>query len=128
MPTIIYVEDNHYNYRLVDKILSNEGYTISNAPDGKTGLFRIIAEKPDLILMDIDLPELDGLEVTRLVRAHHNPDVAQIPIIALTAQAMWGSEDKCISAGCNAFVAKPVSRRELINEVGRFFNTQQKAQ
>jgi len=128
MPTIIYVEDNHYNYRLVDKILSKEGYTISNAPDGPTGLARIIAEKPDLILMDIDLPEMDGLQVTQEIRAHHDSNIANIPIIALTAQAMWGSAEKCLSAGCDAFVAKPVSRRELVTIVADFFAQERRAQ
>ncbi len=120
MPTIIYVEDNHFNYRLVHKILTKEGYTISNAVDGITGLQRIIAEKPDLVLMDIDLPEMNGVEATRQIRANPNPDIANIPIIALTAQAMWGSADRCFHAGCNAFIAKPVSRREIIDEVARF--------
>lgn len=128
MPTIIYVEDNHYNYRLVHKILSKQGFIISNAPDGLIGLTRIIEEKPDLILMDVDLPQMDGLQVTQKVRNHPDPNVSSIPIIALTAQAMWGNADKCFEAGCNAFIAKPVSRRELVAEVERFFTQHRKAQ
>jgi two-component system, cell cycle response regulator DivK len=120
MLSILYIEDNPYNYRLIEKILTHAGYTIKNAGDGETGLAMVIAEQPSLILMDIDLPEMDGLEVTRRIRAHTNVDISSIPIIALTAQALWGDADRCYAAGCDGFIAKPVARKELLNAIHKF--------
>lgn len=116
--TILYIEDNPLNMRLVRKILNSFGYEMLEAIDGMSGL-RIAQEKmPDLILADINLPDIDGLEVT--ARLKKNPDLARIPIIALTANAMHGDRERCIAAGCDGYVAKPVARQELKNTLAHF--------
>lgn len=109
---ILCVEDNPQNLRLVRKILKHQGYTVLEAVDGLSGVALAEQEKPDLILMDINLPDIDGLEATRRLKA--NPDVRHIPIVALTANAMYGDEERCLAAGTDGYVAKPVSKSKLI--------------
>jgi two-component system cell cycle response regulator DivK len=115
---ILCVEDNPQNMRLVRKILKHAGYTVLEAEDGMKGLNITLAERPDLILMDINLPDIDGLEVTRRIKA--DEDVNSIPIIALTANAMTGDEEKCYEAGCNGYVSKPISRQQLLEAISEF--------
>jgi two-component system cell cycle response regulator DivK len=121
---ILCVEDNPQNMRLVRKILKHEGYEVLEAEDGATGLALSEAEKPDLILMDINLPDIDGLEVTRLIKAQ--AALAHIPIIALTANAMYGDEERCLAAGCDGYIAKPVSKDKLILSVEGYLSREKK--
>ena len=117
---ILCVEDNPQNLRLVRKILKHQGYEVLEAMDGTTGVRLAEEETPDLILMDVNLPDIDGLEATRQIKA--KPDVKHIPIIALTANAMYGDAEKCIEAGCDGYVAKPVSRKGLLDAVTEHLN------
>jgi two-component system, cell cycle response regulator DivK len=117
---ILCVEDNPQNMRLVRKILKHEGFIVLEAEDGESGLAMAENEQPDLILMDINLPDIDGLEVTRRIKAQ--PELAYIPIIALTANATYGDEERCLEAGCNGYIAKPVSKEKLLRGIWAFLN------
>lgn len=122
MPSkILYIEDNPLNMRLVRKFLIDMGYEMLEAMDGRTGL-QIIADKmPSLILVDVNLPDIDGLQVARLTKS--NPTTAHIPIVALTANAMHGDRERCLDAGCDGYIAKPVARLELRNAISHFLAT-----
>jgi two-component system, cell cycle response regulator DivK len=108
---ILVVEDNPLNLELVRDILVATGYEVVEAGDGETSLELARREKPALILMDIQLPGLDGLEATRRMRA--DPELAGVPILALTAHAMRGEEERAIAAGCDGFVTKPIRLKEF---------------
>lgn len=108
---ILIVEDNPQNMRLMEMALRVQNYTLLRAIDGEEALAITISEHPDLIVMDIRLPKMDGLEVTRRLR--ENPAFSHIPIIAVTAYAMKGDEEKIIEAGCNLYLTKPINTREL---------------
>jgi len=114
---ILCVEDNPQNMRLVRKLLKRQ-YTVLEAEDGTTGLHMAENELPDLILMDINLPDIDGIEVTKRIKAQEH--LNHIPIIALTANAMYGDEAKYIAAGCDGYIAKPVDKQKLHSEIERF--------
>lgn len=116
---ILCVEDNPQNMRLVRKMLRRI-YTVLEAEDGMSGLRIAEEEKPDLILMDINLPDIDGIEVTKRIKAQKH--LNHIPIIALTANAMFGDEEKYLAAGCDGYIAKPVDRATLQNEIARFLS------
>jgi two-component system, cell cycle response regulator DivK len=117
---ILCVEDNPQNMRLVRKILKHQGFEVIEAVDGLTGVDLAHKEKPDLILMDINLPDIDGLEATSRIKA--NPDLQAIPVVALTANAMYGDEERVLAAGCDGYISKPVSRAKLIGTVKKFLN------
>lgn len=122
MSKILYVEDNPQNMRLVRKILKHAGYTVLEAEDGLTGISVAETEKPDLILMDVNLPDIDGLEATQRIRKL--PEIAKTPIIALTANAMVGDREKALEAGCDGYLPKPISRSELIKTVEDYLANQ----
>lgn len=122
---ILYVEDNPNNMRLVRKMLEIEGYKIFGAQDGYTGIEAALYYQPDVILMDIDLPDMDGMEVTARLRAM--PQFANTPIIALTASAMDGDRERFTRGGCDGYVAKPITRNELINAIQRCLLLRQSA-
>lgn len=111
MNTVLYIEDNPLNMRLVQRHLKHVGITMLSAIDGLSGIDVAQQERPDLILVDVNLPDIDGLEVTRRLRAM--PEFANVPIIALTANAMHGDREICLAAGCDAYLAKPIARQEL---------------
>lgn len=115
---ILYVEDNPQNMRLVRKMLRVGGYEMLEAMDGTSGLNVAAREQPDLILMDINLPDIDGMEVTNRLKA--DPNLRHIPVIALTANAMFGDRERFLEAGCDGYLAKPVSKNELLNTVAYF--------
>ncbi len=119
---ILCVEDNPQNMRLVRKLL-RRNYTVLEAEDGLTGLRIAEEELPDLILMDINLPDIDGTEVTRRIKAQDH--LAHIPIIALTANAMYGDEEKYIAAGCDGYIAKPVMRANLYSAIEKFLKQEE---
>ncbi len=115
---ILYVEDNPLNLRLVRKMLEHAGYEVVGATDGLSGLAIAEEERPDLILMDINLPDIDGLEVTNRLKA--TTELAHIPVIALTANAMHGDRTYYLAAGCDGYVSKPVIKQELLNMIEHF--------
>lgn len=115
---ILYIEDNFQNKRLVRKILASRGYEVIEADDGLTGVEKAREEKPDLILMDISLPGIDGVEATQRIKAVK--ETSKIPIIALTANAMRGDRERFISAGCDDYLPKPISTSELIDMLKKF--------
>lgn len=118
MSRILYVEDNPQNMRLVRKILVAAGYEVLEATSGLAGIASAERDNPDLILMDVNLPDINGLEATSRLKAM--PVISEIPIIALTANAMHGDRENCIAAGCDGYLAKPVMKNELLNTVALF--------
>jgi len=118
MKRILVVEDTEDNRRILRDLLTRAGFELIEAADGESGVSMATAHRPDLILMDIQLPVFDGYEATRRIRA--NPDTSQIPIIAVTSYALSGDESKAIDAGCNAYVAKPFSPRKILAMVQEF--------
>jgi len=111
MAKILYIEDNPQNMRLVRKILVHAGYDVLEAEDGLSGIHTAQENDPDLILLDINLPDIDGLEVARRLR---ESPLANVPIIALTANAMVGDRERLLAGGCDGYLPKPVSRQELL--------------
>ena len=120
MSRILVVEDDEANQELVTRFLRREGFEVIHASDGMTGVALALAEVPDLILMDLSLPELDGWEATRRIRA--NPVTAAIPVIALTAHAFAEEVKQALQAGCNQFETKPVAYRRLIKKIRELLN------
>jgi CheY-like chemotaxis protein len=112
---ILYVEDNDDNIYVVRKRMTRAGFTVVVATDGAQGVTMAIAEKPDIILMDMSLPVLDGWEATRRIKAA--PETRRIPIIALTAHAMTGDREKALAAGCNDFDTKPMELTRLLGKI-----------
>jgi len=114
---ILYVEDNPQNMRLVRKLLKINGYDIIEALSGEAGVEAALREIPDLILMDINLPDIDGMEVTRRIKS--NPHLANIPVIALTAAAMRGDRERILTAGCDDYLQKPIDTLQMIETIKR---------
>ncbi|OIQ91437.1 polar-differentiation response regulator DivK [mine drainage metagenome] len=115
---ILIVEDNDLNMKLFNDLLQAHGYTTLQTKDGREAL-RIAAEsRPDLILMDIQLPEVSGLEITRMLKA--DEALKSIPVIAVTAFAMKGDEEKIREGGCEGYIAKPISVAGFLQTVSRF--------
>jgi two-component system cell cycle response regulator DivK len=112
---VLYIEDNYHNRRIVRKILQSRGYTLIEAEDGLSGLAMVHELKPPLILLDIGLPGIDGLEVVARVKA--DPELRDTPVIALTASAMRGDRERFLEAGCDDYLSKPIQAMELINKV-----------
>jgi two-component system cell cycle response regulator DivK len=113
---ILYVEDNDDNvYMLKMRLELLEGFEVLVAGNGETGCAQAIAQQPDVILMDLDLPVVDGWEATRRLKS--NPATSPIPIIALTAHAMSGSREKALAAGCDEFDTKPVDFDRLLKKI-----------
>lgn len=112
---ILIVEDNPQSLKLIQMALRPHGYTLLKATDGEEALEMAIQEKPDLIIMDIQLPKISGLEVTKKLR--RMLEFSKTPIIAITAYAMKGDEERIIEAGCDAYLAKPIDPRDLLSVV-----------
>lgn len=115
MSKILLVEDNEMNRDMLSRRLERKGLQVIVAVDGQQGIEMAQAEKPDLILMDMSLPILDGWAATRLLKA--NPQTKLIPIIALTAHAMAGDQEKCLEAGCDDYDTKPVEFNRLLGKI-----------
>ncbi|MGH7817883.1 MAG: response regulator [Candidatus Binatia bacterium] len=113
--TILYVEDNEFNLKIVRQLLSRTSYRLIEAMDGETGVTTAQNEMPDLILMDVQLPKLSGLEATRQLRA--DAKTAAIPIVVITSFALSGDAEKAKAAGASAYLAKPYSPRELLQMI-----------
>ena len=110
--TILYVEDNEMNRKIVRDLLKRTTYTLIEAFDGEAGVAKALEVKPDLILMDIQLPKISGMEAMRQIRAE--PAMAETPIVAITSFALSGDEQKAKTAGATAYLAKPYSPLDLL--------------
>jgi two-component system cell cycle response regulator DivK len=116
-PTILLVEDNLHNRKIFQGVLAHAGFHVVEAADGAKALEAVAAERPDLILMDLSIPVIDGWECTRRLKA--DPNTRAIPIIALTAHAMRGDEEHARAAGCDGYLSKPISPKRVVEEVKR---------
>jgi len=120
--TILYIEDNPENQLLVRRILQAEGYTVVEAMDGPTGLDLARQTSPDLILLDINLPEMDGYELAGRLRSL--PGLEKVPIIALTANVMRGDRERTLAAGCDGYIQKPIDVDTMPGQVAAFLGKQ----
>jgi CheY-like chemotaxis protein len=114
---ILYIEDNEQNLYLVKFILERNGYEVSSAVDGQEGIEAAARIRPDLILLDIQLPRMDGYSVARALRRH--PDLSAVPIVAVTSYAMAGDRDKALDAGCTGYIEKPIDPDTFLQQVER---------
>ena len=115
MKTILYVEDNEFNRKIVRHLLARTSYRLVEAADGEAGVATARHERPDLVIMDIQLPKMSGLDATRQLKA--DPDTTAIPVIVITSFALAGDERKARDAGAAAYLAKPYSPRELLQMI-----------
>jgi two-component system cell cycle response regulator DivK len=115
---ILAIEDHEENRRLLRDLLTSFGYELIEAVTGEDGILAAESHRPDLILMDIQLPGIDGYEVTRRIKA--NPALRHIPVIAVTSYALSGDDVKALEAGCDAYVTKPFDPAELLAKIGEF--------
>jgi two-component system cell cycle response regulator DivK len=115
---ILVVDDNQDSRELVVKLLKNKGYEMIEAADGEEALEKAVSERPDLILMDIAIPKVDGYEVTKRLKSLE--EFKGTPIVALTAHAMRGDREKALEAGCEGYISKPINIRELPEQVRSF--------
>ena len=115
---ILVVEDREDNRQIVRDLLTANDYEITEAENGEEALVAVAKDRPDLILMDIQLPVMDGYEVTRRIKA--DPSLSSIPVIAVTSYALSGDEEKARAAGCDDFVPKPFSPRQLLAKIRQY--------
>jgi two-component system cell cycle response regulator DivK len=115
---ILVVDDHEDNRQILRVLLASAGYVMIEAQNGETALAAALSERPDLILMDIQLPDLDGYEVTRRIKS--NPRSHDVPIIAVTSYALSDDEQKALAAGCIAYVAKPYSPMQLLAKIKKY--------
>jgi len=111
--TVLYIEDNPDNKMLVQRALEAKGYRFIWAQNGLTGVEMAKSEKPNVILLDINLPDIDGYEVARRLRSTSTQSLLYVPIIAVTANALRGDAEKALAAGCDVYMSKPINIREL---------------
>lgn len=116
--TILSIEDNPYNREMVRDLFESRGYCVIEAVDGEEGILMAEKEKPDLVLLDIRLPKISGYEVAKKIRA--NPQLKNIPIIALTSYALSGDEKKALEAGCDAYITKPYDPKLMLEKAESF--------
>ncbi len=117
---VLYIEDNPDNMTLVKRALEAHGYVLLEAFNGLTGVARAEQDEVDLILLDINLPDIDGYEVARRIRSSGKTKLAYVPIIAITANALKGDAEKALAAGCDVYMSKPINIRELWARVEAF--------
>lgn len=116
-PTVLYIEDHPDNMTLVRRILQSESYTLIEASTGFQGILIAESQNIDVILLDVNLPDIDGYEVARRLRASTKTVLARTPIIAVTANAMKGDAQKAYDAGCDLYISKPINIHELVEKV-----------
>ena len=116
-PTVLYIEDHPDNMTLVRRILYSENYTLIEAKTGSQGIWIAETQDVDVILLDINLPDIDGYEVARRLRKSNKTELTHIPIIAVTANAMKGDEQKILEAGADMYISKPINIHELLRTV-----------
>lgn len=124
---VLYIEDNPDNMMLVKRALEARGYRLLQARNGLEGVAKAESEEVDLILLDINLPDIDGYEVARRLRNSHKSALVYVPIIAVTANALKGDAEKALSAGCDVYMSKPINIRELWARVEAFVPSPQKS-
>lgn len=117
---ILYIEDNPDNTMLVKRVLESRGYRLLSAATGFAGITAAETQEIDLILLDINLPDIDGYEVARRLRHSDKHSLAYVPIIAITANALKGDAEKALTAGCDVYMSKPINIRELWARVEAF--------
>jgi two-component system, cell cycle response regulator DivK len=115
MPKILVVEDNEENRDSLSRRLQRRGFEVIVAVDGRVGVEKAKAERPDLILMDMNMPEVDGWEATKQIKAV--PEMIAVPVIALTAHAMTGDRERAIAAGCTDYHSKPIEFAKLLTQI-----------
>jgi CheY-like chemotaxis protein len=118
---ILIVEDNEMNRDMLSRRLQRKGYEVLIAENGEEGIQKVIDEQPDIVLMDMSLPVIDGWEATRQLKA--NPKTVSVPIIALTAHAMAGDKEKTLAAGCDDYDTKPIELPRLLGKIETCLNT-----
>jgi two-component system cell cycle response regulator DivK len=116
--TVLYVEDNEYNRKIVRQLLSRTSYRLIEASDGEGALALVRQDRPDLVLMDVQLPQMSGLDATRALRA--DPATADLPVIVVTSFALSGDDQRAMAAGASAYLAKPYSPRDLLALIRTF--------
>jgi CheY-like chemotaxis protein len=114
---ILLAEDNVVNQKLVTRLLENRGHTVVLAEDGRAALAAIDREPFDVVLMDVQMPEMGGLEATAAIRAREQATGAHLPVVAITAHAMKGDEERCLAAGMDGYVSKPIQPAALIEMI-----------
>jgi two-component system cell cycle response regulator DivK len=117
---VLLVEDNPHNRKIFSGMLTHSGFVVIEAEDGHQALAAMEKQLPDVILMDLSIPGIDGWEVTRRLKA--DPRTQRVPIIALTAHAMRGDEERARAAGCDHYLAKPISPKKVVEEVRKILN------
>jgi two-component system cell cycle response regulator DivK len=117
-PTVLYVEDNEYNRKIVRQLLSRTTYRLIEANDGEAGVAAAREQQPDLVLMDVQLPKMSGLEATRILKS--DATTAHIPIVVITSFALSGDDQKAMDAGASSYLAKPYSPRDLLALIRQF--------
>jgi CheY-like chemotaxis protein len=129
---VLLVEDNLINQKLGRRLLEKQGHTVVVAGNGREGLEQLDKQPFDLVLMEVQMPELDGLEATRLLRAREQGTSRHVPVLAMTAYAMKGDRERCLQAGMDGYLSKPIQPQELygaIEQVAQGLNgTEQKAE
>lgn len=118
MARVMLIEDNAMNARLVEHVLGRDGFEVSVLVSAEDSIEKAMELNPDIILMDIQLPGIDGLEATRQLKK--NPATCNIPVIAITAHAMRGDEERILAAGCEGYISKPVNTRELSEKLKQY--------
>jgi len=119
---ILYIEYNPDNMRLVQRVLESRGHEMYGAANGLDGISMAEEVKPDMVLIDINLPDIDGYEVARRIRASQEAELQSVPLIAITANVLAGDAEKSLAAGCDAYLPKPVNVRELIARVDSYLS------
>jgi CheY-like chemotaxis protein len=122
--SILVVEDNPVNQVLARRLLAKRGHRVMTAANGREALVAVEAQAFDLILMDVQMPEMDGLEATSEIRTRERTSGLHVPIVAMTAHAMKGDEDQCLQAGMDGYVTKPIRPDELFRTIDRFLLSQ----
>ncbi len=122
---ILCIEDNPDNMMLVKRVLQARGYTVLEAKNGMEGLSIADTQDVDLVLLDINLPDIDGYEIARRLRRSGRPDLTYVPIIAITANALKGDAEKALESGCDVYMSKPINIRELWARVEAFIASPQ---
>jgi two-component system cell cycle response regulator DivK len=117
---VLVIEDNERNLYLVTYLLEREGFRVCSARDGNTGIQRAVEERPDLVILDIQLPQMDGYEVAKALRAVS--ELSTTPIVAVTSYAMPGDREKAMAVGCNGYLEKPIEPLTFVTEVQRILS------
>lgn len=122
MPRVLYIEDDPNNRLLVRRILLAEGIAVDEATNARDGITMAAANPPDLILMDISMPDMDGLTATSRIR--QIPEIAHLPIVALTANAMTGDREMILKAGCDGYISKPINIDSFVQDIMQYIQAE----